>query len=146
MSKSRSFVRSLCAIALVFAAVSFGVGTGLAQQPGTDIAKHKPPSDHILLTIFLKHDQSKTLDEIGKELDGTDFWLKFPPKGVEVESWYVMMGIGQVVTLRVPPGKLRDVNRAIEKTAWGAFRTEFYATYDLWPVVQQIKKKKAGKN
>ncbi len=121
-------------------------GAGIAQQPGTDIAKHKPPSEHILLTIFLKHDQSKTLDDIGKELDGTGFWLKFPPAGVEVESWYVMMGIGQVVTLRVPPAKLRDVNRAIEKTAWGAFRTEFYATYDLWPVVQQIKKKKAAKN
>ena len=49
----------------------------------------------------------------------------------------------QVVTLRVPPARLRDVNRAIEKTAWKAFRTEFYATYDLWPVVQQIKRKKA---
>ncbi len=142
MPISRYLVRSVCAVALVFAALCFGAGTGLAQQPGTDIAKHKPPSGHILLTIFLKHDQSKTLDEIGKELDGTDFWLKFPPKGVEVESWYVMMGIGQVVTLRVPPNQLRDVNRAIEKTAWGAFRTEFYATYDLYPVVQQIKKKK----
>ena len=68
--------------------------------------------------------------------------MKFPPDGVEVESWYVMMGIGQVVTLRVPPDRLRDVNRVIEKTAWGAFRTEFYATYDLYPVVRQIKKKK----
>ncbi len=45
-------------------------------------------------------------------------------------SWYVMMGIGQVVTLRVPAERLRDVNRAIEQTAWGAYRTEFYATYD----------------
>ena len=41
-----------------------------------------------------------------------------------------MMGIGQVVTLRVPAERLRDVNRAIEQTAWGAYRTEFYATYD----------------
>jgi len=35
-------------------------------------------------------------------------------------SWYVMMGIGQVVTLRVPAERLREVNRAIEQTAWGA--------------------------
>ena len=116
-----------------------------AEQPGTDIARIEPPSDHILLTIFLKHDQSKTLDEIGKELDASGFWTRFPPEGVGVESWYVMMGIGQVVTLRVPPARLRDVNRVIEKTAWKAFRTEFYATYDLWPVVRQIKKKKAKK-
>ena len=38
-------------------------------------------------------------------------------------SWYVMMGIGQVVTLEVPASKLRDVNVALEKTAWKAFRT-----------------------
>ena len=56
------------------------------------------------------------------------------PGGVEVVSWYVMMGIGQVVTLRVPAEKLRDVNRAIELRAWGAFRTDFYATYDYKPI------------
>jgi len=41
-----------------------------------------------------------------------------------------MMGIGQVVTLRVPASKVRDVNVALEKTAWKAYRTEFYLTYD----------------
>jgi hypothetical protein len=47
-----------------------------------------------------------------------------------VVSWYVVMGIGQVVTLRVPSGRLREVNRILEDTAWGAYHTEFYATYD----------------
>jgi hypothetical protein len=47
-----------------------------------------------------------------------------------VVSWYVMMGIGQVVTLRLPPSRLREVNRVIENSAWGAYRTEFYPTYD----------------
>ena len=41
--------------------------------------------------------------------------------------------IGQVVTLRVPAERLREVNRAIEKTAWGGYRTEFYPTYDYRP-------------
>jgi hypothetical protein len=41
-----------------------------------------------------------------------------------------MVGIGQVVTLRVPASRLREVNRAIETTAWGGYRTEFYPTYD----------------
>ena len=44
-----------------------------------------------------------------------------------------MMGIGQVVTLRVPPEKLREVNRIVEQKAWGAYRTEFYPTYDYKP-------------
>lgn len=87
-----------------------------------------------MLTVFLRHDQGKTLAEIGKHLEDTGFWKKFPPEGTEVVSWYVMMGIGQVVTLSVPPSKLRDVNLAIEQSAWGAFRTEFYPTYDFRPV------------
>ena len=88
-------------------------------------------SDEILLSIFLKHQQYMNLDEINQKLDKTGFWSKFPPEGVEVVSWYVMMGIGQVVTLRLPPTKLRDVNLAIEKSAWGVFDTEFYPTYDF---------------
>jgi hypothetical protein len=88
----------------------------------------------MMLTIFLKHDQSKTLDEINQHLKQTGFTGKFPPADAEVVSWYVMMGIGQVVTLRFPAEKLRDVNLAIEHGAWGAYRTEFYPTYDYMPV------------
>ncbi|MBV9861100.1 MAG: hypothetical protein JO267_03020 [Alphaproteobacteria bacterium] len=91
-------------------------------------------SDAILLTIFLRHDQSKTLDEINQHLKQTGWYEKFPPAGVEIVSWYVMMGIGQVVTLRVPADKLREVNRVIETSAWGGYHTEFYPTYDYKPV------------
>ncbi len=94
-----------------------------------------------LLTIFLKHDQSMNLGEINDKLNNTGFWAKFPPEGIEVASWYVMMGIGQVVTLKVPPSRLRDVNLAIEKYAWGAFRTEFYATYDFTPAWHKFREK-----
>jgi uncharacterized protein with GYD domain len=94
----------------------------------------------ILVTIFLKHDQTKNLSEIGERLGKTGFWKKFPPEGVEVASWYVMMGIGQVVTLKVAPDRLRDVNLAIEQSAWGAFSTEFYPTYDFTEVWQQKRK------
>jgi hypothetical protein len=98
-------------------------------------------SDQMMLTIFLRHDQSKTLDEIGQHLDQTGFWKNFPPEGVEVVSWYVMMGIGQVVTLRFPASKLREVNLAIERNAWGAFRSEFYATYDYTSIWQARREK-----
>ena len=100
----------------------------------------QPPA--ILLTVFMKHDQSKTLAEINGHLDKTGFWKKFPPEGVEIVSWYVMMGIGQVVTLRVPPEKLRAVNLVLEENAWGAYRTEFYATYDFRPVWESTYRKK----
>ena len=110
-----------------------------ARQPAPQTGT--PPADYILLTVFLKHDQSKTLDEINAELDKSGFWAKFPPEGIGVESWYVMMGVGQVVTLRVPPARLREVNRVIEQTAWKAFRTEFYPTYDLRPAVKELRER-----
>ncbi len=111
-------------------------GAAAAQQPAPGSA-----TDTILLTIFLKHDQSKTLEEINAQLDQSGFWAKFPPDGIQVESWYVMMGIGQVVTLRVPAARLREVNRAIELTAWKAFRTEFYPTYDLRGAVSALRER-----
>ena len=97
------------------------------------------PNDHILLTIFLRHDQSKNLAEINRELDAASFYKDFPPEGIEIQSWYVMMGIGQVVTLKVPPARLREVNVAIETKAWKPFRTEFYATYDFLPIRNKLR-------
>jgi hypothetical protein len=34
-------------------------------------------------------------------------------------------------------------NRAIEDTAWGGYRTEFYPTYDYRQLAEQERKKKA---
>lgn len=107
--------------------------------------ERKLPSqpNSILLTVFLKHDQSMNVDEIQKIQEKQGFYKAFPPEGTKIINWFVMMGIGQVVTLEVPADKLREVNTAIEKTAWKAFKTEFYPTYDLYPV---IKDKLANKN
>lgn len=129
-------------LAAAFLAGLLIVGAGTVPASAD---KQAAKSDTFLLTIFLKHDQSKTLDTIRKELEATGFWKAFPPKGMEVASWNVVMGIGQVITLRVPASRLREVNVVLEKTAWGAFRTEFFPTYDLWPIVQKIKKEQAGK-
>ncbi|MCR9077154.1 MAG: hypothetical protein NXI07_14030, partial [bacterium] len=62
----------------------------------------------ILLTVMLKHQKDKNLAEINAKLDAAGFWKKFPPEGIEVVSWYVMMGIGQVVTLKLPGHRLRE--------------------------------------
>jgi len=117
------------------------MATLLLGQP----AQRTPePDNRMMLTIFLRHDQSKTLDEIRAHLDKTGFIASFPPQGVEVVSWYVIMGIGQVVTVRFPAEKLREVNRMIEQKAWGAYRTEFYPTYDYKAVAEQERAKRAN--
>jgi hypothetical protein len=112
--------------------VLIAVGPAGAQQPPSTSPSPAAEIDKgsILLTIFLRHDQSKPLDEINSELRRQGYYKAFPPAGIEVVSWYVMMGIGQVITLRVPADRLREVNVAIEKTAWGGYHTEFYPTYD----------------
>jgi hypothetical protein len=79
---------------------------------------------------IFKHDQSRPLSELNAQLERQGFYKSFPPEGVEVVSWYVMMGIGQVATLRLPASRLREVNRILENTAWGSYHTEFYPTYD----------------
>ena len=113
--------------------------TDVPSAPGASSAAPVPAGDDtFLLTIFLRHDESKPLPKINDELRAQGFFKAFPPPGIEVVSWYVMMGIGQVVTLRVPANRLREVNRAIENTAWGGYRTEFYPTYDYKAVAQQM--------
>jgi hypothetical protein len=100
-----------------------------AQTPPAD--KTAPTADNaVMITVFLKHDQSRPLNELNAQLEKQGYYKAFPPPGIEVVSWYVMMGIGQVVTLRLPASRLREVNRIFEDTAWGAYRTEFYPTYD----------------
>lgn len=98
-----------------------------------------PAPDAMLLTIVLKHDETLTLPEIEAKLRAHGWLRDFPPAGVAVVSWYVMMGLGQVVTLRFPPGRLREVNSLVEKEAWGAFRTEFYPTYDYRRLFEELK-------
>ncbi len=108
---------------------------GLLVAASVSVARAQPAPDpehpgSFLLTIFLRHDETKTLGEINEHLRLTGWYKSFPPPGVDIVSWYVMMGVGQVVTLRVPADKLRAVNRVIETSAWGGYRTEFYPTYD----------------
>lgn len=88
-------------------------------------------SDAFLLTVYLKHDQTMNISEINEIAARNQFDEIFPPEGVEIVDHYVFMGIGQVIVLRVPPDRLRMVNIAIERGAWGAYQTEFYPTYDL---------------
>lgn len=90
-----------------------------------------PDGDTMMLTVFLKHDQTMNNVQRAELLRDAGFDEMFPPEGVEIVDHYVMMGIGQVIVMRFPPNLLRILNLAIERGAWGAYQTEFYVTYDL---------------
>lgn len=123
-----NLVRFVCAAGLA-ASVSTAsfAQTVAAPAPSTATAT---ADNAILLTVFLKHDQSRPLSELNAQLTKQNFYKAFPPEGIEVVSWNVVMGIGQIITLRLPASRIREVNRVLEDTAWGPYRTEFYPTYD----------------
>ncbi len=95
----------------------------------------------MLLTVFLKHDQSNNLEAVQRKLKEADWWERFPVEGVEVVSWYVAMGFGQIVTLRLPPSKLAELNVELERSAWGVFTTECFPAYDFVPVRERIRER-----
>jgi hypothetical protein len=120
-------------LAVVTAISASGVLNASAQTvaaPAPASTAPATPDNAILLTVFLKHDQSRPLGELNAQLAKQNFYKAFPPQGIEVVSWNVVMGIGQIITLRLPASRIREVNRVLEDTAWGPYRTEFYPTYD----------------
>ncbi|KVH48599.1 hypothetical protein WL93_15565 [Burkholderia diffusa] len=131
MTARRNYPLRTLAIVASLAAAALCGAPALAQTStvpaGTAAAT---PDNAVLLTVFLKHDQSRPLAELNAQLAKQGFYKAFPPPGVEVVSWTVAMGIGQIVVLRLPASRVREVNRVLEDTAWGAYRTEFYPTYD----------------
>jgi hypothetical protein len=131
MGRTTGSLVAVVAMAGVLALSSGALAQPAPTSPTAPAENAAPTADNaLLLTIFMKHDQSRPLSELNAQLERQGFYKAFPPAGVEVVSWYVMMGIGQVVTLRLPASRLREVNRIFETTAWGSYHTEFYPTYD----------------
>ncbi len=115
--------------ASLFSLVLLSGPAAFAQTPAQSTAT-ATPDNQVLLTIFLRHDEQHPLAELDQQLQKQGFYKAFPPPGVEIVSWTVAMGIGQVIVVKLPASRVREVNRIFEDTAWGPFRTEFYLSYD----------------
>jgi len=124
-------IKTLLVSALLVSSAFFGAANAQTKTNPVEKNAVATPENAVMLTVFLKHDQSRPLGELKAQLARQGFHKAFPPAGVEVVSWNIMMGIGQVVTLRLPASRLAEVNLALENTAWGTYRTEFYPTYDV---------------
>ena len=112
-------------------ALTMLIGSVSLAQDGPLTGPLLENEDAFLLTVYLKHDQTMNISEINELAAQNRLNEIFPPEGVEIVDHYVFMGIGQVIVLRVPPNRLRMLNIALERGAWGAYKTEFYVTYDL---------------
>ncbi len=113
-------------------------GALFAQSPKDSTATD---SNKIMITIILRPNQDMSVTEIQQQMLENGFWKVFPPEDAEVISWYVVMGTGQIITVKIPASKLSELNAAVESAAWGAFSTEFYPSYDYMPVFKDMKGK-----
>src|SRR5438046_10322968 len=87
-----SSTKSLIAAAAIAGILSLDSGA-LAQtaSPSPAPAENAAPTpdNAVLLTIFMKHDQSRPLGELNAQLERQGFYKAFPPAGIEVVSRYV---------------------------------------------------------
>ena len=77
-------------------------------------------AETMLLTIFLRHDQSNDLAAIQTRLKAANWWDAFPPEGVEIVSWTVAMsknpgrtGITTIVAKRIASSTTSHVVGAV---------------------------------
>jgi hypothetical protein len=80
------------AAAVLFAGLHTGTDPLPAAAQAPPASTTAPQVGSFLLTVFLRHDQTKTVDQINEHLKQTGWYDKFPPAGVEIVAWYVMMG------------------------------------------------------
>lgn len=90
--------------------------------------------DSTMITVFLKHIQNSPVDSIQANAMRQHFYQKIEASHARIVSWYVAMGLGQILTLKFPAKDLRTVNNIFERGAWGSFHTEMFPTYDFKPV------------
>ena len=101
-----------------------------------------PTKDSVLVTIVLKHQQDKNLQEIRRILEAQGFWDMFPPEDARVVSWTLAMGFGHVIVLQLPANAVRRLNLAIENGAWGAYDSEIYLSYDYKSIFEEYTAKR----
>lgn len=141
--------KSLPLILILLAGMIF---QAMAQQPAAKqepaspgppaIPQAIPTKDSVLVTVVLKHQQNKNLQEIRRVLEAQGFWDMFPPEDSHVVSWTLAMGLGHVIVLQLPANAIRRLNLAIENGAWGAYDSEIYLSYDYQSIWREYIEKR----
>ncbi len=134
--------------ALQLAVAQQPAGVPAPTSPGPPVEPTViPTKDSVLVTLILKHQQNKNLQEIRRILEAQGFWDVFPPEDARIVSWTIAMGLGHVIVLQIPANAVRRLNLAIENGAWGAYDTEIYLSYDYRSIWEDyIEKREEAKD
>lgn len=109
-----------------------------AQNKSTSTITDK---DSIMVTVVMRHIQENPVDTIQTRIMRQRFYEKIEKVHAKILSWNVVMGIGQIITLKFEPQYIREINLVFESGAWGGFKTEFYPTYDFMPIYPKMREK-----
>lgn len=105
----------------------------------TPIIHDSDQAPPVRLTLILKHHAGLVLDDVQSRLKASNWWFDFPPEGVKIVSWEVVMGFAQICILEVPGDRVAEVNVELERRAWGVFTVDVHPSYDFLPVRERIK-------
>lgn len=112
-----------------------------SQTPSSPEPSQDDAGATVRLTLLFKHHPGLVLDDIQSRLKEANWWFDFPPRGVRIVSWEVVMGFAQICILEVPAERLAEVNVELERRAWGVFKVEIHPSYDFVPVRERIKQR-----
>jgi hypothetical protein len=114
--------------------VCLAVACVIVTLPGA-IGQSQESEAGVLLTVVLHQEDDLTVEQMRSTFEKNDFQAVFPPRGARVESWHGVLGLGHVITLRLPAHQIPEVRQDIEEREWGDIRPRLYTSYDyrqLW--------------
>ncbi|MFN7326761.1 MAG: hypothetical protein ACK5SQ_09270 [Chitinophagales bacterium] len=130
-------MRILYSFILAFCCTAFSLHAQVernAPGPSTLTGVPDTTTDSVLVTVVLKYQQDKSFAELRRRLEAQGFWEVFPPKESRVVSWNVALGLGHLITLKLPSEAVRNLYLAISNGAWGAFNSEVFLSYEYLPI------------
>jgi hypothetical protein len=69
----------LTALAVLASAAMFNAGSAQTPTPAPANTAAPTPDNAVMLTIFMKHDQTRPLAELNAQLEKQGFYKAFPP-------------------------------------------------------------------
>ena len=96
------------------------------------------PEDMQSRTLYLRADQPRAMAELNRQLRSPGASGDVLAPGVEVISWYVLMGIGQIVTLRLKRPSPHGLMPLSEANRGPLFRTDACEAFDFGALYAQM--------
>lgn len=118
-------------------AVIFCIACASATLAGS-AAQTQERNPATLVTLVLHQKKGQSLVAFKEQIEENGFREAFPPEGVEVVSWTGALGLGHVITLRLPTYKIPDVRAVVEGRKWGEIKPKLYSSYDFQPFWQDM--------